>query len=79
MVNKQEVDNNIEDKRNTSDLILNLDIIDTRAEITPREEEINHLEVEDSEPHRANQDSTEVEVKLKERSINPKENLTFRN
>ena len=66
MVNKQEVDNNIEDKRNTSDQILNLDIIDTRAEIAPREEEINQLEVEDSEPHRANQDSTEVEVKLKE-------------
>ena len=65
-MNNPEVYNNTEDKRNTLDLILNRDIIDTRAEITPREEEISQLEVEDSEPHRANQDSTEVEVKLKE-------------
>ena len=65
-MNNPEADHNPEDRRNSSDLIPNRDIIDTKAEINPREEEISQLEVEDSEPHKVNQDSTEVEVKTKE-------------
>ena len=67
-MNIPEADQIPEDRKDTLDLIPNLDTTDLKVEIDPREEEISHLEVEDSEPHRASQDFSEVEVKMKEKN-----------
>ena len=68
MVNIPEADQIPEARKDISDQILNRDITDTKVEIDPREEEISPLEVEDSEPHRASQDFSGVEVRMKETS-----------
>ena len=68
MENIPEADQNSEDRKDISDLIPNRDITNTKVEIDPREEEISLLEVEDSEPHKASQDSSGVEAKMKETS-----------
>ena len=68
MVNIPEADQIPEDRNDISDPTPNRDTTDMKVEIDPREEEISHLEVEDSEPHRVSQDSSEVEAKMKETS-----------
>ena len=73
MVNIQEADKIPEARKDILDLILNRDITDTKVEIDPREEEISLLEVEDSEHHKANQDSSGVEAKMKETSRSKEE------
>ena len=64
MVNIREEDPIPEDKRDTTDQILNLATIDLKVETDPREEEISHLEEEDSEPPKASQDSFGVGAKM---------------
>ena len=66
LVNIKEADPIPEDKSATLDLILNLDTIDSRVETDPKAEEISHLEEEDSEPPKANQDFSGVGAKMKE-------------
>ena len=73
MENIPEADQNSEDRKDISDLISNRDITNTKAEIDPREEEISPLEVEDSEPHKASHDFSEVEAKMKETSRSKEE------
>ena len=68
MVTNREEDLISEDKRDTTDQTPNRDTTDLKAETDPREEEISLLEEEDLEPLKANQDFSEVEVKLTARS-----------